>query len=267
MKSVIVTGASSGIGKTAAVALARAGYRIIGLARRYDKLAELSTLLSADQYVPIVFDATKPEKFSTIVNEIAGMGQIFGLVNNAGYVEPGAIEDITMADLRVQFETNFFGLVGLTKQVLPAMMQHGEGRIVNVSSMAGLVSLPLIGAYCASKYAVEAVTDALRMELWNTGIKVISINPGIIETGVQTIISSKIERLKDSRFASAYKKYLRNPPQGLPATKVADAIVQAIGSKEPKPRYLIGSRREKAGLTLRRFVPDGIFYSQVARRV
>jgi short-subunit dehydrogenase len=268
LKSIIVTGASSGIGKAATIMLARSGYRVFGLARSYDKLKALALELPGENYVPVEFDITHPEAFVTVVSDIAARGGIFGLVNNAGYVEPGAIEDIGIEDLRAQFETNFFGLVGLTKQVLPIMMQKGEGRIVNTSSMAGLISLPLIGAYCASKHALEAVADALRMELWNTGIKVVNINPGVIETNIHAVTNSKTPLLKEkSRFARAYKKYLEDVSSGLPASRVASTIVEAISSPDPKPRYVIGSGREKAGLRLRQYIPDRLFYSQVSKRL
>jgi len=268
LESVIVTGASSGIGRAATIRLAKSGYKVFGLARSYDKLKALAAELPAENYIPIEFDITRPETFGAVVDGIAARGDIFGLVNNAGYVEPGAIEDIDMADIRVQFETNFFGLVGLTKQVLPFMMQKGEGRIVNTSSMAGLVSLPLIGAYCASKHALEAVADALRMELWNTGIKVVNINPGVIETNIHAVTNSKTAILKKkSRFAGAYKKYLEDVSRGLPVSRVADAIAEAISSPDPKPRYIVGSGREKAGLRLRPYIPDRLFYSQVSKRL
>ena len=153
------------------------GYQVFGLARRYDKLAVESALCETlskengkDLYIPIEFDITKPKIFDYVITKItseAKENRIYGLVNNAGYVEPGSIEDITMNDLRNQFETNFFGLVEFTKKVFPLMMlQRKEigGRIVNVSSFAGLMSLPLIGAYSASKHALEAISDALRME-------------------------------------------------------------------------------------------------------
>jgi short-subunit dehydrogenase len=268
LKSIIITGASSGIGKAATIMLARSGYRVFGLARSYDKLKALALELPAENYVPVEFDITHPEVFVTVVSDIAARGGIFGLVNNAGYVEPGAIEDIGIEDLRAQFETNFFGLVDLTKQILPIMMQKGEGRIVNTSSMAGLISLPLIGAYCASKHALEAVADALRMELWNTGIKVVNINPGVIETNIHAVTNSKTPLLKEkSRFARAYKKYLEDVSSGLPASRVASTIVEAISSPDPKPRYVIGSGREKAGVRLRQYIPDRLFYSQVSKRL
>jgi short-subunit dehydrogenase len=167
-KSIVVTGASSGIGKATAIKLIESGYQVFGLARRYDKLStvfSLSDSISADGkeelYIPIQFDIAKSEAFEKTINDItlkAKDNTIYGLVNNAGYVERGAVEDITMNDLRNQFETNFFGLVGFTKKVLPIMMNDNrnrgralEGRIVNISSLAGLMSLPLIGAYLATK--------------------------------------------------------------------------------------------------------------------
>ncbi len=213
------------------------------------------------------FDITRHDTFSAAVKCIAEKDNIFGLVNNAGCVEPGAIEVVSMADLRAQFETNFFGLVGYTKQVLPLMMQKGQGRIVNVSSMASLVSLPLIGAYCAAKDALEAVSEALRMDLWNTGVRVISINRGVVETDIHTVTRSKTALLRDSRFAKAYRKYLEDVPRGSPASAIAGAIVEAIASPNPKARYLIGSGREKAGVRIRPYVPDRLFYSQVAKRL
>ena len=161
--SIIVTGASSGIGKAAVIKLVEAGYQVFGLARRYNDLASIYSELPSSKegdYVALKCDITKPDSFNDIINDILSRAKgnaIYGIVNNAGYVEPGAIEDITLQDMRNQFETNFFGLVGLTKKVLPVMSGSNKGIIVNVSSVAGLISLPLIGAYSASKYALEAV--------------------------------------------------------------------------------------------------------------
>jgi short-subunit dehydrogenase len=188
-KSIIITGASSGIGKAAAIKLLETGYQVFGLARRYDRLTSIYPELQSSKekkegdYIALEFDITKSHRFDDIINEILSLAKentIYGLVNNAGYVEPGAIEDITIQNIRNQFETNFFGLVELTKKILPVMLNNNQGRIVNISSVSGLISLPLIGAYSASKYALEAVTDALRMELWNTNIKVITIIPALL---------------------------------------------------------------------------------------
>jgi short-subunit dehydrogenase len=172
--------------------------------------------------------------------------------------------------MRNQFETNFFGLVELTKKVLPLMLGNNQGRIVNISSVSGLISLPLIGAYSASKYALEAVTDALRMELWNTNIKVITINPGLVNTNINTVSKPKLDNLiekKSSRFSEIYRKYMYNVPEGLPPDSVANVILNAISSPKPKTRYIVGSMRVKLGVKMKKFVPDRIFFSQVAKRI
>ena len=286
-KSVIVTGASSGIGKATVIKLVESGYQVFGLARRYDKLVlehanhsseTLSKESEKDLYVPIEFDITKSKIFDEVIAKITSKTNeniIYGLVNNAGYVEPGSIEDITMNNLRNQFETNFFGLVEFTKQVLPLMMlQRNEigGRIVNVSSLAGLMSLPLIGAYSASKHAVEAISDALRMELWNTNIKVITINPGVTETSIYDAFRQKIDDIvkknDKTRFISAYNKYFaKSDYKGLKSSVVATIIHRAITLPNPSYRYIIGSRKEKLAVKLRPFIPDRLFYSLVAERI
>jgi short-subunit dehydrogenase len=299
-KSVIVTGASSGIGKATVIKLIQSGYQVFGLARRYDKLVNLfsSELLSKDNkkedlYIPIEFDITKPETFNNVLDIIisttANENTVYGLVNNAGYVEPGAIEDISMNNLRSQFETNFFGLVGFTKKVLPLMMIRrnekeggggGRGRIVNVSSFAGLISLPLIGAYSATKFALEAVSDALRIEVWNKNIKIITINPGVIETDIYDVLRTRIDDLINnnnnsssnnngySRFIEAYNKYfIKTNYNGLKSSVVADVICKSISSPNPKQKYIIGSTKEKIAIRLRPFIPDKLLSSLIAKQI
>jgi short-subunit dehydrogenase len=297
-KSVIVTGASSGIGKATVIKLIQSGYQVFGLARRYDKLVNLfsSELVSKenkkeDLYIPIEFDITKPETFNNVLDIIisttANENTVYGLVNNAGYVEPGAIEDISMNNLRSQFETNFFGLVGFTKKVLPLMMirrneeeEEGGGRIVNVSSFAGLISLPLIGAYSATKFALEAVSDALRIEVWNKNIKIITINPGVIETDIYDVLRTRIDDLINnnnnsssnnngySRFIEAYNKYfIKTNYNGLKSSVVADVICKSISSPNPKQKYIIGSTKEKIAIRLRPFIPDKLLSSLIAKQI
>ena len=297
-KSVIVTGASSGIGKATVIKLIQSGYQVFGLARRYDKLVNLfsSELVSKenkkeDLYIPIEFDITKPETFNNVLDVIisttANENTVYGLVNNAGYVEPGAIEDISMNNLRSQFETNFFGLVGFTKKVLPLMMIRrneggggGRGRIVNVSSFAGLISLPLIGAYSATKYALEAVSDALRIEVWNKNIKIITINPGVIETDIYDVLKTRTDDLINnnnnsssnnngySRFIEAYNKYfIKTNYNGLKSSVVADVICKSISSPNPKQKYIIGSTKEKIAIRLRPFIPDKLLSSLIAKQI
>jgi len=278
-RSVIITGASSGIGRAALIKLAEAGYQVFGLARSYDKLTSIYSELQSStdhiesQYIPLEFDITKPEKFDSILEVISSKADgnmIYGLVSSAGYVEPGAIEDITIQDIRTQFETNFFGLVELTKKVLPIMLKNTQGRIVNVSSVAGMIALPLIGVYSASKYALEAVTDALRMELWNTNIKVITINPGLVDTNINTVSKPKLDNLiekKSSRFSEMYRKHMYNVPKGLPSDSVARVILKALSSQKPNARYIVGPTTLTMGVKLKKFIPETIFYSQIAKRI
>ena len=296
-KSVIVTGASSGIGKATVIKLIQSGYQVFGLARRYDKLVNLFSSESVskenkkeDLYIPIEFDITKPETFNNVLDVIisttANENTVYGLVNNAGYVEPGAIEDISMNNLRSQFETNFFGLVGFTKKVLPLMMIRrneegggGGGRIVNVSSFAGLISLPLIGAYSATKYALEAVSDALRIEVWNKNIKIITINPGVIETDIYDVLKTRTDDLINnnnnssnnngySRFIEAYNKYfIKTNYNGLKSSVVADVICKSISSPNPKQKYIIGYTKEKIAIRLRPFIPDKLLSSLIAKQI
>lgn len=253
------------------MAFLNSGYRVFGLARNLRALKQISAQVNQPtNYHPIEFDITKPESFAKIISEIvtlAGPQSVYALVNNAGYLEPGAIEDITMDALRLQFETNFFGLVGFTKQILPIMLQNRAGRIVNVSSLAGLISLPLIGAYSATKHALEAVSDALRAELWDMGIKVVNINPGIVETNIHNIIRTKASVLKNSRFTSGYRNYLEKTPKGVAPEVAAKVILQAVSSPHPRARYLVGSAREKIAVRLSPLIPDALFYPIVSSRI
>jgi short-subunit dehydrogenase len=292
-KVIILTGASSGIGRATAIKLVKSGYQVFGLARRYNHtLSELysssdplSIAYKEELFIPIQFNITRPESFEKTVSNIilkAKDNTITGLVNNAGYVEPGAVEDITMNNLRDQFETNFFGHVGFTKAVLPIMLKGSNtgtalgGRIVNVSSIAGLISLPLIGAYSATKHALEAISSSLRMELWNTNIKIITVNPGVIETDIYDVLKAKLDTMltekndnnMQSRFVAAYKKYFNKQSySGLKASVVADVIHSALSSSNPKYRYIIGSTREKLAVKLRPVIPDSLFHSIVARQI
>jgi NAD(P)-dependent dehydrogenase (short-subunit alcohol dehydrogenase family) len=293
-KVVILTGASSGIGRATAIKLVESGYQVFGLARRYrhHTLSELyspsdplSIAYKEELFIPIQFNIARPESFEKTVTDIilkAKDNTISGLVNNAGYVEPGAVEDITMNNLRDQFETNFFGHVGFTKAVLPIMLKESRsgtalgGRIVNVSSIAGLISLPLIGAYSATKHALEAISSSLRMELWNTNIKIITVNPGVIETDIYDVLKAKVDALItekndsniESRFVAAYKKYFtKQKYSGLNASVVADVIYNALSSSNPKYRYIIGSTKEKLAVRLRPIIPDSLFHSIVAKQI
>src|SRR5680860_1185304 len=178
-RSVLITGCSSGIGLASARAMKERGWRVFATARKPEDLARLK-----DEYglESLYLDYTEPDSIAAAGTHVleATDGALTALFNNGAYGQPGAVEDVTPDVLRAQFETNVIGWHDLTRRVIPAMRERGEGRIVFCSSVLGLVSAPYRGAYCASKFAVEALVDALRMELATTGIRIVLIEPGPI---------------------------------------------------------------------------------------
>ncbi|MDF2739718.1 MAG: 3-oxoacyl-[acyl-carrier protein] reductase, partial [Actinomycetia bacterium] len=184
-RSILITGATSGIGRDAAVALAQAGHLVLAGGRRVDALAAL-VRHSEGRAEPVVLDVTDPDSVEDareLVERRTGGRGLDVLVNNAGYALPGPLEALAERDLRELFDTNVFGLLAVTRAFLPPMRERGQGRVVNVGSIMGRVAMPLLGAYNASKHAVAAVTDALRMELAPFGITVVLVEPGAIRTG------------------------------------------------------------------------------------
>jgi NAD(P)-dependent dehydrogenase (short-subunit alcohol dehydrogenase family) len=176
---VLITGCSTGIGRATAERLADAGFTVYATARDPDKIADLRDKGCRT----LALDVDSEESMQAAVREVeAAEGAVFGLVNNAGYSQNGAVESVPMDRVRKQFETNVFGLVRLTQLVLPGMRRQGSGRIVNVSSMGGKLTFPGGGFYHATKHAVEAISDALRFEVKGFGVDVVVIEPGLINT-------------------------------------------------------------------------------------
>ena len=243
-KVVLITGASSGIGFDAARTLARQGHRVYAAARRVDRMEPLK----ADGVVPIGMDVTDETSLQDGVGAVlAAEGRIDVLVNNAGYGYFGAIENVPLEEARRQLEVNVFGLARLCQLVLPAMREQGSGRIVNISSVAGKAVLLFGGWYHVSKYSVEALSDALRMEMKPFGIDVVLIEPGGIRTDWGLIAADHLaessagtpyeeEGLQESRtLRKAYSiRHLSRP------AVVTRAISRAVNSKRPRTRYRIG---------------------------
>jgi NAD(P)-dependent dehydrogenase (short-subunit alcohol dehydrogenase family) len=178
-RAVLITGCSSGIGRATSESLAARGWSVYATARNPDSIADLAGLGCK----VLALDVTQPDSMAAAVAAVtAAEGRVGVLVNNAGFGLHGAVETTPLEDVRAQFETNFFGLVALTKLVLPGMRAQGWGKIVNMSSMGGKFTLPGGAFYHASKHAVEAFSDALRIELQSFGIDVIVIEPGLIKT-------------------------------------------------------------------------------------
>jgi NAD(P)-dependent dehydrogenase (short-subunit alcohol dehydrogenase family) len=249
-RSVLVTGANSGIGLVTALELAGAGYDVVGSVRSAAKADGVRR--AADergvQVRTVEMDVDDPASCAAGVEEVAAMtgGGPWALVNNAGFAQSGAVEDVTDEQARAQLETNVVAPVRLARLVLPAMRERGEGRIVNVSSVAGRLSTPLMGWYCASKHALEAVSDALRIEVEPDGVRVVLVEPGMFGTDIWS--SAKIGSFPEPthpRYAAAYARAEALSSRGadkLPdPVWVARTVRVALSNRVPLARYVVGA--------------------------
>ena len=243
-KVILITGASSGIGYDAATALAAEGHKVYAAARR----VEMMEPLKAMGITPVRMDVTDEQSMVDGVKAVLDQeGRIDVLVNNAGYGYFGAVENVTMAEARRQLEVNVFGLARLCQLVLPTMRKQGSGRIVNTSSIAGKIVLPFGGWYNVSKFSVEALSDALRMEVKPFGIDVVMIEPGGIKTDWGIIAARHLKESSvgtayeadGSRFADVmhygYSSNLLSSPH-----VITRAILRAVDSRRPRARYRTG---------------------------
>lgn len=244
--AVLITGTSSGIGRAAAEHLSRrADLTVYATARRTEAIADLAS--AGARVLPL--DVTDEDSMLAAVRTVEERhGHVGVLVNNAGYGEYGTIEETGLDGVRRQFETNVFGLARMTQLVLPAMRAAGSGRIVNVGSMGGRLVFPVGGYYHASKYAVEAITDALRFETAPFGIKVSLIEPGLIRTGfgevaARTQASSSTPDGAYAALAAANEEQMRTSYDSAllsaPPQTVARAIGHAVTARRPRTRYVV----------------------------
>lgn len=246
-KSILITGCSSGIGLCVAQALQQRGYRVFASARKKEDVNKLNAIGLESLHL----DLTDSLSIINAVKEILNRtnGTLYALFNNGAYAQPGAIEDLSTDALRQQFETNVFGWHELTKLVLPIMLKQGYGRIIQNSSVLGFISLKFRGAYSASKYAIEGLSDTLRQELIGTNIYVSLVEPGPIESQFRqnsfVMYQKNIDKEK-SRFKSEYvttEKRLTTVGPAVPFTLPPEAVLQrvihALESKKPKPRYYV----------------------------
>ena len=243
-KVILITGASSGIGYAAAERLAKAGHIVYGAARRVERMDPLREA----GVIPVRLDVTDPEACKTLVQDILSReGRIDALVNNAGYGSFGAIENVPLEEARKQLEVNLFALAELSRCVLPHMRKQGSGRIVNVSSVAGRMVMAFGGWYHVSKYSVEALSDALRIESKPFGIQVSLIEPGPIRTAWGIIAADHLEDSSkgtvyaDAALGEAATLRTAYSWKVLPSPEVVGkAIVRAVTSRHPRARYLVG---------------------------
>jgi len=246
-KVALVTGSSSGIGFETALALARENYFTYASMRNTGKAVKIQEIAKKENLnlKVIELDVDKEDSIKSAVKKIQEQkGRIDVLVNNAGYGLFGCIEDITMDELKAQFQTNFFGIVSLIQEIAPIMRKQGSGIIVNVSSVAGRIGFPGTPAYISSKFALEGLSECMRYELSPFGIKTIIIEPGVIQTNFFS--SMKVAYGKPgSPYKEITEKVMNGvkmmAEMGTPPVEVAKTIMKAIKTAEPLPRYVVGS--------------------------
>lgn len=242
-KVALVTGASSGIGEVTARKLQELGYTVYGAARRVDRMKKLEEAGIRTLAMDVTDDASVTDAVEQIIAET---GRIDVLVNNAGYGSYGSIEDTPLDEARRQFEVNIFGAMSLTQKVLPHMRAQRSGTIVNISSMGGKMYTPLGGWYHGTKFALEALSDSLRIEVEPFGIDVVIIEPGGIATEWGGIAADNVEKVSGAGAyadqARAVAKSLRGGGinKGSKPTVISDAIAKALTAEKPKTRYAVG---------------------------
>jgi NAD(P)-dependent dehydrogenase (short-subunit alcohol dehydrogenase family) len=264
-KAVLITGCSSGIGHATAELLAREGWTVYATARKPETLSDLERSGCRTLALDVTDEASMAAAVETVKNAEGAVGV---LVNNAGYSQSGAVESVPMEQVRRQFETNVFGLIRMCQLVLPGMREQRWGRIVNLSSMGGRLTFPGGGMYHATKYAVEAISDALRFEVRGFGVEVIIVEPGLIVTNFGDTAAASVGPGDDGGpyagfnrdVARATEQVYRGPLAKLGAgpEAVAKTISAALTAKRPKTRYPVtASARVMIGQ--RRLMPDRVW--------
>ena len=256
-KVILVTGASSGIGLACANALQANGHIVYGSARNLNRIPSAG-------FNPIELDVTNDISVNNAIGKIIqAEGRLDVLVNNAGNGVAGPAYAMPVDSAKKQFEVNFFGVVRMCSAALPGMIENKQGLIVNMSSLAGLFGLPYQSMYSASKYAIEGYSQSLRMELRNTGVKVVIINPGDFKTGFTqsreklpfTITNSQLEAEYNVAVASIEK----DEDKGQSPVMIAKKLCKIVAASNPSHRYLVGALEQTIAPTLKRILPGSLF--------
>ena len=247
-RSVLITGCSSGIGRCVATGLKQRGYRVFATARKKDDVKALTGEGFESCRLDVGDSASIESAVETVLDKTGGV--LYALFNNAGYAQPGAVEDLSRDMLRQQFETNLFGAQDLANRLIPVMRNQGEGRIIYNSSVLGLVALRFRGSYIASKFAMEGLVDTLRMELQGSGVHAVLIEPGPVSSNFRrnayAMFRDNIDKEK-SCFREIYQGVERrlakeddtDVPFTLGPEAVLDKVIQALESKRPRARYYV----------------------------
>jgi NAD(P)-dependent dehydrogenase (short-subunit alcohol dehydrogenase family) len=272
--SILITGCSTGIGRHCALKLRDDGYRVFATAR---KPADLELLRGEGMAAALYLDYREPDSIRAAFEAVMAQtdGRLDALVNNGAYSQPGAVEDLPIAALREQFDANFFGWHELTQMAVPAMREQGHGRIVHMSSILGLVPAPLRGAYVASKYALEGLMLASRMELDGSGVHVSLIEPGPVPSKIAEnalAYARKYIDIEGSVHAQAYRKRIGQleaggtPDDGGKAAGwVYRCLRHALNAANPKPHYVV-TPQARLGVAGKWLLPAGFFYRLLAAR-
>lgn len=269
-KPVLVTGASSGIGRATALHLAGMGMKVYAGVRRDEDAAALE---DQGPVTAVRLDVTSAAEVEAVTGEIAAGGGLYGLVNNAGVYLGGALELMSDEEIESTFAVNVVGLLRVTRACLP-MLRRERGRIVNVSSISGLVALPGVSVYAGSKHAVEAISDSLRVELSPFGMRVIAVEPGSIDTEIWRKGASRDRAImgeRDGALREAYEplqrllEKLNQNPRGIPPQAVAEVVGEALTARDPDNRYLVGL--DARSLALTRYLPEGLRDRMIRKKV
>lgn len=270
---VLITGCSSGIGAATADLLVKGGHTVYATARRPDTLADLGVAGART----LALDVTSEESMAAAVKEIESEhGRVGTLINNAGYGEYGTIEETDLDRVRALFETNVFGLARLTQLVLPGMRRAGRGRVVNIGSMGGRITFPVGGYYHATKYAVEAISDALRNEVRGFGIDVVLIEPGLIRTGFEENVHASMANGAGAQDDSPYAALLASNAASTSASygnnllavgpeSVARVVLGAVEATKPRSRYVV-TPAARALIGARTFGGDRVWDAYIKRQ-
>jgi NAD(P)-dependent dehydrogenase (short-subunit alcohol dehydrogenase family) len=274
-RSVLITGCSSGIGLATARVLKARGWQVLPTAR---KQADLD-MLEAEGFAPIELDVTDTASVDRAAARALALtgGPLGALVNNAGFGQAGAVEDLTREVLRDQFEVNLFGAHDLARRLIPVMRRQGWGRIVNVSSVLGRVTIPFYGSYCATKHAMESLTDALRIELTGSGLGISLVEPGPIISQFRKNAAQRATESLDFQQAAHGAYYEKEVARRIrqqkqpdaftrPPEAVAEKIVHALESNRPRRRYCV-TLPAYLGAFIRRFAPDALVDWVMRRKV
>lgn len=265
-KNVLITGCSTGLGRSTALTLAASGWRVFAGVR---KTADAKSLQAEaeGELLPLQFDVAKPDSLAQATESLrkATGGELHGLINNAGVYLGGPLELMKPEEIELTFAVNVTGLLAVTQACLP-MLRAAAGRIVNISSISGLIAMPGVSVYAGSKHAVEAITDSLRVELHPFGVKVVAVEPGGIKTPIWEKGAKRDQAAADDAATAELRKTyapllkllhkLNAKPGGLAPEDVAKVVIEALESARPKNRYLVG--KDAKSLALLRRLPDAL---------